>query len=181
MWGQVRQMMRKGFLFQHSHRNMRCRLWFTVTQRQFTQSVGESRVGGKPIRGKEDEKWRDRSWITWNSALPSRNPGNKERNTDSGLCCVRFLCGSMDYSPPGSSVHRTSLVAQMVKNFCVQFRRPGFNLWVGKISWRREWQPTPVLLPGESHGQRSLARVQAMWLQRGGHDWARIRTKLDHV
>ena len=28
--------------------------------------------------------------------------------------------------------------------------------WVGKIPWRRAWQPTPVLLPGESHGQRSL-------------------------
>ena len=28
--------------------------------------------------------------------------------------------------------------------------------WVGKISWRREQQPTPVFLPGESHGQRSL-------------------------
>ena len=28
--------------------------------------------------------------------------------------------------------------------------------WVGKIPWRREWQPTPVFLPGESHGQRSL-------------------------
>ena len=27
---------------------------------------------------------------------------------------------------------------------------------VGKIPWRREWQPTPVLLPGEFHGQRSL-------------------------
>ena len=35
-------------------------------------------------------------------------------------------------------------------------RRPGFDPWVGKIPWRREWQPTPVLLPGESHGQRSL-------------------------
>ena len=34
--------------------------------------------------------------------------------------------------------------------------RPGFNPWVGKISWRRKWQPTPVLLPGESHGGRSL-------------------------
>ena len=34
---------------------------------------------------------------------------------------------------------------------------PGFNPWVGKIPWRREWQPTPVFLPGESHGQRSLA------------------------
>ena len=29
--------------------------------------------------------------------------------------------------------------------------------WVGKIPWRREWLPTPVLLPGEFHGQRSLA------------------------
>ena len=29
--------------------------------------------------------------------------------------------------------------------------------WVGKIPWRRAWQPTPVFLPGESHGQRNLA------------------------
>ena len=35
--------------------------------------------------------------------------------------------------------------------------RPGFNPWVGKIPWRREWQPTPVFLPGKSYGQRSLA------------------------
>ena len=28
--------------------------------------------------------------------------------------------------------------------------------WVGKIPWRRKWQPTPVLLPGKFHGQRSL-------------------------
>ena len=34
--------------------------------------------------------------------------------------------------------------------------RPGFNPWVGKIPWRRKWQSTPVLLPGKSHGQRSL-------------------------
>ena len=36
-------------------------------------------------------------------------------------------------------------------------RRRRFNLWVGKIPWRRKWQPTPIFLPGESHGQRSLA------------------------
>ena len=29
--------------------------------------------------------------------------------------------------------------------------------WVGKIPWRRKWQPTPVILPGEFHGQGSLA------------------------
>ena len=32
-----------------------------------------------------------------------------------------------------------------------------FNSWVRKIPWRREWQPTPVFLPGECHGQKSLA------------------------
>ena len=32
----------------------------------------------------------------------------------------------------------------------------GFDPWVGKISWRRTWQSTPVLLPGKSHGWRSL-------------------------
>ena len=44
-----------------------------------------------------------------------------------------------------------------VKAFaCLQCRRPGFESWVGKIPWRRKWQPTPVFLPGESHGWRSL-------------------------
>ena len=32
---------------------------------------------------------------------------------------------------------------------------PGFDPWVRKIPWRRKWQPTPVSLPGKSHGQRS--------------------------
>ena len=33
---------------------------------------------------------------------------------------------------------------------------PGSIPWVGKIPWRRKWQPTPVLMPGKSHGLRSL-------------------------
>ena len=37
-----------------------------------------------------------------------------------------------------------------------QYRRHRFNPWVRKIPWRRKWQPTPVSLPGKSHGQRSL-------------------------
>ena len=36
-------------------------------------------------------------------------------------------------------------------------KRRGFDPWVGKTPWKRAWQTTPVLLPGESHGQRSLA------------------------
>ena len=36
-------------------------------------------------------------------------------------------------------------------------KRHGFDPWARKILWRRAWQPTPVFLPGKSHGQRSLA------------------------
>ena len=39
---------------------------------------------------------------------------------------------------------------------CRRHKRYGFDPWVGKIPWRRKWQPTAVFLPGESHGQRSL-------------------------
>ena len=39
----------------------------------------------------------------------------------------------------------------------VRLQRCRFDPWVGKISWRRAQQPTPVFLPGESHGQRRLA------------------------
>ena len=48
----------------------------------------------------------------------------------------------------------------MVKNPPVNAgdaRALGFNPWVRKIPWKGKWQPTPVFLPGESHGQRSLA------------------------
>ena len=48
-----------------------------------------------------------------------------------------------------------TLVAQTVRRL-LAMRRPGFDPWIGKISWRRAWQPTPVFLPRESHGQRSL-------------------------
>ena len=49
-----------------------------------------------------------------------------------------------------------SLVAQMVKNL-PQCERPGFDPWVGKIPWRRSWQPTPVFLPGE------IAKDKGTW------------------
>ena len=44
----------------------------------------------------------------------------------------------------------------MVKNR-LQCGRPGFDPWVRKIPWRRAWQPTPVLVPENPYGQRSLA------------------------
>ena len=46
----------------------------------------------------------------------------------------------------------------LVKNLSVNAgdRRRGFNPWVRKIPWRWKWQPTPVFMPGKSHGPRSL-------------------------
>ena len=52
-------------------------------------------------------------------------------------------------------VDLVSLVVQMVKNLPAIWET-WVQSWVGKIPWRREWQPIPVLLPGEFHGQRSL-------------------------
>ena len=40
---------------------------------------------------------------------------------------------------------------------CRRHKRCRLDPWVGKIPQRRKWQPTPEFLPGESHGQRSLA------------------------
>ena len=42
------------------------------------------------------------------------------------------------------------------KRICLQCRRCLFDPWVRKIPWKMTWQPTPVFLPRESHGQRSL-------------------------
>ena len=81
----------------------------------------------------------------------------------------------MDCSPPGSSIHGifqagglewAATVCKMGFPGSASGKEPAcqrrrlkrcrFDPWVGKIPWRRAGQPTPVSLPGESHGQRSL-------------------------
>ena len=47
--------------------------------------------------------------------------------------------------------------ASQVACQCRRHKRCGFYPWVRKVPWRRKWQPTPVVLPRESHGQSSLA------------------------
>ena len=56
---------------------------------------------------------------------------------------------------PMDTFIRSSLVAQVV-NICLQCKRHKFNPWVEKIPWKRKWQCPPVVLPWESHGQKSL-------------------------
>ena len=67
--------------------------------------------------------------------------------------CIPYLVSNLWII---TGIVRASLVAQLVKDL-LAVQETGFNPWVGNIPWRRKWQPTPVFLPGESHGQRSLA------------------------
>ena len=50
-------------------------------------------------------------------------------------------------------------------------KRHGFDPWVRKNPWRRKWQPTPIFLPGESHGERNLAGFSPCCC-RVRHDWS---------
>ena len=66
------------------------------------------------------------------------------------------------------------------KESTCQCRRPkrwGLNPWVGKVPWRRAWQLTPVFLPGESDGQRSLVGYSPLG-RRAGHDWSDLAHSL---
>ena len=64
------------------------------------------------------------------------------------------------------------------KESTCQCRRQEFDPWVGKISWRRKWQPTLVFLPGKSHEQRSLTGYSPWGGKRVRHD---LVTKQWHI
>ena len=58
------------------------------------------------------------------------------------------------------------------KKYLSAKRTPRFSPWVGKIPWRKTWQRTRVILPGEGHGQRSLAAYSPQGRKRVAHDCA---------
>ena len=95
------------------------------------------------------------------------------------FCKQEGLLGPSQYRPPSFVLHlpivcrkKLGSEAFLWSRICLWGRRPGFNLWVGKFLRRREWQSTPVFLPGEFHGQRSLpGRLQSVRSQRVRHSW----------
>ena len=54
-------------------------------------------------------------------------------------------------------------------NQCRRCKRRSFHPWLGKIPWRRKWQPIPVFLSGESQGQRNLAGYSLAGYSPWGH------------
>ena len=53
---------------------------------------------------------------------------------------------------------------------CRRLQRHSFDPWVGKIPWRRAWQPDPVFFPGESPWTEEPEGLESMGLQRVGHN-----------
>ena len=74
-----------------------------------------------------------------------------------------------------------SLVAPLVKKIHPQCGRAGFDPWVGKIPWRRVWQPTPVFLPGGCPWTDEPGGLQSMGLQRIGHNWVTKQSTKGHL
>ena len=75
------------------------------------------------------------------------------------------------YSPHNFLIYNTTgLGFSGGKESDFQGRRPGFDLWVAKVPWRKEWQPPAVFLPEKSQGQRSLV---------GYNPWGRKRVRRD--
>ena len=56
------------------------------------------------------------------------------------------------------------------KEYVCKCKKHKLNTWIGKIPWRRKWQPTPVFLRGKSHGQRSLVGYSPWGYKRFGQD-----------
>ena len=79
------------------------------------------------------------------------------------ICYYSFISSLVSFTQNITGLWQF-LVAQTVR-ICLQHRRPEFDPWVRKIPWKREWQPTPIFLPGKFHGQRNMAGLQFMGSQ----------------
>ena len=107
-------------------------------------------------------------------AIPVSLPGKSHGQKPWGFCSP-WLCKELDTTewltytqwlmtgfPSGS----------VVKNPPANAGNVGFPPWVGKIPWRKKWQPTGGFLPGKSHGQRNLAGCSLWGYKRDGQDLA---------
>ena len=123
-----------------------------ATQNQFWHFLREPRPGWWMSEGRKMEICPVRGfWLLWHWEVMSLYSWGHGEDSDSGSEkpvsweVIIWVLGFPDGAggkEPGCQ--------------CKRHERCGFNPWVGKIPWRRKWQPTPVFLSGEFQGQRSL-------------------------
>ena len=99
-------------------------------------SQDPSGVGSEPLRSSH-------RGVMWHiePGLPPKNPDSRRKR--------KKLTKDQQVGFPGGASGKEPTCQ------CRRYKRLGFDPWVGKIPWRRTWQPTPVFLPGESYGQSS--------------------------
>ena len=83
--------------------------------------------------------------------VPRGEPRLWANSSVSFLKNIKFM--SVFWSFPGGARSKETTCQ------CRIHKRPGFHPWVGKIPWRRAWQPTPVFLPGESHEKAMIQQL----------------------
>ena len=153
-----------------------------------------------PLGSPSDLRWkRILSWV-WQWGGKEESLGNKARvfSITKAYSPGRRLCqsqvlpkGKGGHFAQSSPLYPSCLNPGLPRWWCSskepacqsrRLRRCGFSPWVGKIPWRRAWQPTPVFLPGKSHGQRCLVGYSPgvaknqIWLSRHMHLSSRGRS-----
>ena len=114
--------------------------------------------------------------MEWGAIAFSGFPGSsadKESACNTGD--LSSIPGSEDPLEKGLAIHSSILGLLWWLGWwrtILQCWRPEFDPWVGKIPWRRAWQPIPVFLPGESPKTKAPGRLQSMGFQRVWNNWA---------
>ena len=114
-----------------------------LNRHKFEQKLGNSEGQGSLACC---SPWAESDTTEWTTATDVSQWALRELRKEKNACHLAAIFA--DFSGGSDS-----------KKSTCNFRRPGFNPWVGKILWRKKWQPTPGLLLEESHGQRSLAAM----------------------
>ena len=96
-------------------------------------------------------------WPVRKGPIPAFSPWLVDVCLRIHLVSSLYMCLYTEFSFHKDPSHFGSAPTLMSSCQCRSHKRREFDPWVGEIPWKRKWQPTPVLLRGESHGQRNLA------------------------
>ena len=141
----------------------------------FNFSLMLGKIEGRRKRGWQRTRWLDSTTNSMNTSLSQQAPGDGEGQR--GLTCCRSWGHRVkhEWVTEQHQIWCSRLPMWLPSEepdcHCRRPKKRSLDAWVGKTPWRRAWQPIPVFLPGESHGQRSQG-LQFTGSQRVRHDWA---------
>ena len=166
-------------VYREPHHKLHFLLWVTIKkkcEKHFTEGFWGKHGG----RGNSNWSWErstvkgwvlhSLSWV-WSASSFCCKLG-------AFTACVHEACGQCLWTT-GPAFHFKKFLHAVYKTFihtpillhCLMANALSMDAAIRSMDfWRRKWQPTPVLLPGESHGQRGLVGLQSMGVQRVRHD-----------